>query len=68
MGMRFAEIQAAEAGWAETRGLEQRVLGMINSPVAQLGRRVRIHRLDTDSDRDWGEVIGTLAATHGLHM
>ncbi|WP_010226242.1 DUF1654 domain-containing protein [Pseudomonas donghuensis] len=45
-----------------------RVSAMINSPVAQLGRKVLIHRLDTDSDQDWGAIMELLAETGGLDM
>jgi len=68
MGMRFAEIQEVEGAEVVPVKLEQRVHALINSPVAHLGRRVRIHRLETDSDQAWGAVMDTLAATNGLHM
>ncbi|MNJ28713.1 hypothetical protein D3C77_232590 [compost metagenome] len=52
-------------------GLERlglRVSAMINSPLAQLGRKVLIHRLDTDSDQDWEAIMELLAETAGLDM
>ncbi|MNJ63703.1 hypothetical protein D3C77_596210 [compost metagenome] len=55
----------------ELTGLERlglRVSAMINSPLAQLGRRVLIHRLDTDADQDWEDVMELLAETDGLEM
>ncbi|MDH1143273.1 DUF1654 domain-containing protein [Pseudomonas mosselii] len=55
----------------ELTGLERlglRVSAMINSPLAQLGRRVLIHRLDTDSDQDWEAIMELLAETGGLDM
>lgn len=55
----------------ELTGLERlglRVSAMINSPLAQLGRRVLIHRLDTDADQDWEVVMELLAETDGLEM
>lgn len=55
----------------ELTGLERlglRVSAMINSPLAQLGRRVLIHRLDTDSDQDWEAIMELLAETDGLDM
>ncbi|MNJ28727.1 hypothetical protein D3C77_232740 [compost metagenome] len=55
----------------ELTGLERlglRVSAMINSPVAQLGRRVLIHRLDTDTDKNWDAVMELLAETDGLEM
>jgi len=48
--------------------LARRVLAMVDSPVAWLGKRVRIHRLETDGDAEWGEVMDRLAATNGLQM
>lgn len=45
-----------------------RVSEMINSPMAQLNRRVTIHRLDTDEDQAWEEVLELLGETDGLEM
>lgn len=55
----------------ELTGLERlglRVSAMINSPLAQLGRRVLIHRLDTDADQDWEAMMELLAEADGLAM
>ncbi|MDF9616983.1 DUF1654 domain-containing protein [Pseudomonas entomophila] len=55
----------------ELIGLERlglRVSAMINSPLAQLGRRVLIHRLDTDCDQDWEAIMELLAETDGLDI
>jgi len=55
----------------ELTGVERlglRVSAMINSPMAQLGRRVLIHRLDTDSDEAWDTVMELLAETDGIEM
>ncbi len=55
----------------EMSGVERlglRVSEMINHPVAQIQRWVTIHRLDTDGDREWEEVIGVLAATDELDL
>ncbi|WP_054926194.1 DUF1654 domain-containing protein [Pseudomonas sp. NBRC 111142] len=52
-------------------GLEKlglRVSAMINSPLAQLGRKVLIHQLDTDSDQDWERIMELLSETDGLDM
>lgn len=51
---------------AERLGL--RVSAMINSPIAQLGRRVTIHQLDDDPDEAWSAMLETLAETDGLDM
>lgn len=50
----------------ESLGL--RVSSMINHPVAQQQRWVTIHRLDTDGDREWDEVMGLLSETDGIEM
>lgn len=52
-------------------GLERlgmRVSSMINHPIAQERREVTIHRLDTDGDREWEEVMGLLSETDGIEM
>ncbi len=45
-----------------------RVSSMINHPIAQQQRWVTIHRLDTDGDREWEEVLSLLAETEALDM
>ncbi|WP_054912599.1 DUF1654 domain-containing protein [Pseudomonas sp. NBRC 111127] len=55
----------------ELTGLERlglRISAMINSPLAQLGRKVLIHQLETESDQDWGAIMELLAETDGLDM
>jgi hypothetical protein len=56
---------------AEMSGMERlalRVSSMINHPVAQAQRWVTIHRLDTDGDREWEEVLGVIAGTDELEL
>lgn len=48
--------------------LSLRVSEMINHPIAQLRRAVTIHKLDTDGDREWEEVMGVLSETDELDM
>ncbi|MDQ0124667.1 hypothetical protein J2W17_003621 [Pseudomonas lini] len=48
--------------------LGMRVSSMINHPVAQTQRWVTIHRLDTDGDLEWEEVMGLLAETPELDL
>lgn len=48
--------------------LSIRVSSMINSPTAQIERRVTIHRLETDPDEAWEGVLELLAETDGLDM
>lgn len=55
----------------EVSGIERlglRVSEMINHPVAQIQRWVTIHRLDTDGDREWEEVLSLLSETDGIEM
>lgn len=55
----------------EMSGMERlalRVSSMINHPVAQVQRWVTIHRLDTDGDREWEEVLGVIAETDELEL
>lgn len=65
----MATKQAKPAVRKEMSGIERlslRVSSMINHPIAQERRSVTIHRLDTDEDREWEEVMGVLAATDEL--
>ncbi|MFJ4397444.1 DUF1654 domain-containing protein [Pseudomonas sp. NPDC089396] len=55
----------------EMTGLERlglRVSSMINHPIAQMQRWVTIHRLDTDGEAEWEEVMGLLAETPELDL
>lgn len=52
-------------------GLERlslRVSAMINHPLAQTQRWVVVHRLDTDGEAEWEEVMGRLAETPELDL
>jgi hypothetical protein len=63
--------QQKEHQRVELTGIERlnlRVSNMINHPVAQIQRWVTIHRLDTDGDREWGEVMWLLSETDGIDM
>lgn len=48
--------------------LTMRVSSMINHPIAQERREVRIHRLDTDGEREWSEVLSAISETDGIDM
>lgn len=48
--------------------LNLRVSNMINHPIAQDQRWVTIHRLDTDGEREWDEVMGVLSEVDGIEM
>ncbi|QCI13384.1 DUF1654 domain-containing protein [Pseudomonas putida] len=55
----------------EMAGLERlslRVSSMINHPIAQTQRWVTIHRLDTDGEAEWEEVMGLLVETPELDL
>lgn len=63
--------QVKPAARQEISGIERlglRVSSMINHPVAQTQRWVTIHRLDTDGEREWEEVMGLLSETDGIDM
>lgn len=67
----MVQSAAKPAVKVEMSGVERlglRVSGMINHPIAQVQRWVRIHRLDTDGDREWAEVMGLLAETTELDI
>ena len=56
---------------SEMSGVERlglRVSSMVNHPIAQTQRWVTIHRLDTDGDREWDEVMGVLSETDDLEL
>ena len=61
-----APQQRQEMSGVERLGL--RVSSMINHPLAQTQRWVTIHRLDTDGEAEWEEVIGLLAETPQLDL
>lgn len=50
----------------ESLGL--RVSSMINHPIAQQQRWVTIHKLDTDGEREWDEIMGLLSEVDGIEM
>lgn len=63
--------QSNQVARQEISGIQRlglRVSSMINHPVAQVQRWVTIHRLDTDGDREWEEVMGLLNETDGIDM
>ncbi|MBJ2254837.1 DUF1654 domain-containing protein [Pseudomonas sp. MF6784] len=67
----MAKRQVASAARQEMSGMERlalRVSSMINHPVAQAQRWVTIHRLDTDGEREWEEVLGVIAETDELEL
>ena len=62
---------ANQAVRQEISGMERlalRVSSMINHPVAQAQRWVTIHRLETDGDKEWEELLGMIGETEGLEL
>jgi len=41
---------------------------MINHPIAQEQRWVTIHKLDSDGDMEWDEVMSLISETDGIEM
>jgi len=69
--MGAAQGSAMSAPREELTGLEKlglRVSAMINSPLAQFGRKVLIRQLGTDSDQDWDAIMELLSETDGLDV
>lgn len=67
----MAKAQRKPIERIELSGLERlrlRVSNMINHPIAQERKTVAIHRLETDGDREWEEVMGALAEVDGIEM
>lgn len=67
----MAKKQAVSAARQEMSGMARlglRASSMINHPIAQERRWVTIHRLDTDGDREWDEVMGLLSETDGIDI
>ena len=63
--------QAKPAARQEMSSVERlglRVSSMINSPRAMERCSALIHRLDSDQDADWDEVMGRIAETDGVTM
>ncbi|WP_236237676.1 DUF1654 domain-containing protein [Pseudomonas faucium] len=55
-------------GMTAIERLGLRVSNMINHPKAQEQRWVIIHRLDTDRDEEWDEIMRVLGETDGLEI
>lgn len=67
----MAKQKAKPAVRQEMSGVERlglRVSEMINSPRAQERCSALIHRLDTDKDDAWDEVMGLLSETDGVAL
>lgn len=61
-----AKAEAPQMTGSERLGL--RISGMINSPRAQERCSAVIHKLDTDTDQAWDEVMEALGETDGVSL
>ena len=68
MAMAKKQNRPERAAMSGLERLSLRVSSMINHPVAQIQRWVTIHRLDTDGEREWEEVMGLLSETECIDM
>lgn len=68
MAMAKKQNQPERVAMSGLERLSLRVSSMINHPVAQIQRWVTIHRLDTDGEREWEEVMGLLSETECIDM
>ena len=67
----MAKKQAKREARQEMSGIERlglRVSSMINHPIAQERREVRIHRLDTDGEREWNEIVNAISEADGIDL
>ena len=55
-------------GMTAMERLSLRVSSMINHPIAQERREVRIHRLDTDGEREWSEIVNAISEADGIEL
>ncbi|MBF8756304.1 DUF1654 domain-containing protein [Pseudomonas guariconensis] len=65
---RFSAVVGKSISKSLRRWVGLRVSAIINSLQAQLGRKVFIDRLDSDSDPDWEAIMESLSETDGLDM
>lgn len=56
------------SGMSGMERLALRVSSMINHPIAQERREVRIHRLDTDGEREWNEIVNAILEADGIDL
>lgn len=68
MAQRGGKKEVARQSITGLERLGMRVSSMINHPIAQERREVTVHRLDTDGDREWEEVMGLIAETEAIDM
>ncbi|MFV1944218.1 DUF1654 domain-containing protein [Pseudomonas luteola] len=61
-------LKAASSVVSAQERLAIRISNMINTPKAQMQRRVVIHRLDSEPDEAWEGVLEMLRETEGLRL
>lgn len=67
----MAKPQKKQQERTPVTGMERltlRVSSMINHPTSQLNRTVTIHRLDTDGQKEWDELLTVLSGTDGIEL
>lgn len=63
------DVKSAQpSGMSGMERLALRVSSMINHPIAQERREVRIHRLDTDGEREWNEIVNAISEADGIDL
>jgi len=63
------KVRAPQAsGMTGMERLALRVSSMINHPIAQERREVCIHRLDTDGEREWNEIVNAISEAEGIEL
>lgn len=68
MAQQNSRKEAAPKPMSGMERLSLRVSSMINHPIAQERREVRIHRLDTDGEREWSEIVSALSEADGIEL
>lgn len=68
MAQQNTRKEAAPKPMSGMERLSLRVSSMINHPIAQERREVRIHRLDTDGEREWNEIVSAISETEGIEL
>lgn len=68
MAQQGKKTEASPKSMSAMERLSLRVSSMINHPIAQERREVRIHRLDTDGEREWNEIVSALSEADGIEL
>jgi hypothetical protein len=68
MAQQGSKKSSVQATISPMERLTMRVSSMINHPIAQERREVRIHRLDTDGEREWNEIVNAISEADGINL